>query len=612
MTNELSLSELPDIGINPSFRVTVVHAKKHIPDVLVLTLSRPKEFVFVPGQYLWLVLPERSKKNGVVDRRAFSLTSCANTRYIELLIRKVDTDYHAALFALEKGDGVDVIGPFGSAFSSYEKGAIMIAGGTGIAPFVSILRSPVADQRFSLLHYSREKEPLYCVRELRAGVRKKKFHLALREGMPTQQDIVHIVRAGDTRAIFISGPQGFVDAVSNLLRAEHIKPDCLRYEALYPTDPFAEKLRSLFSDMRMAAPARSDAGDIPELGDLFLQVIRQTSNHVMLTDGNGKIVYANQAAERITGYTLAELKGQTPRVWGGLMPPAVYSEFWTALKKGESVEKTVLNRRRNGQLYVAIFTLTPIVIHGGIVCFIATEEDITELKKVDQTKSEFITLASHQLRTPISIIQWYAELFLSGDFGKITSGQREALEEIKHGGKRMEHLVNALLTVSMVELGVSKKEKMPIDIRKLLRDVVQSEKTRIMDKRIVVSFRIPKHLSPVISDPKFLRIILDNLLSNAIQYTPRGGRISISASFKAKTKETIFRISDTGIGIPKDQQDRVFKKFFRAENAKKVYTGGTGLGLYLVKSIVEQLDGSISFVSQEGKGTAFIVALPAD
>jgi signal transduction histidine kinase len=253
--------------------------------------------------------------------------------------------------------------------------------------------------------------------------------------------------------------------------------------------------------------------------------------------------------------------------------------------------------------------IAPVVLNSKIVGAVEVFRDITREREMDKAKTEFVSLASHQLRTPLSAVNWYSEMLLAGDAGSVTPEQRKYIEEIYHGNLRMVDLVNTLLDVSRIELGTFTMESKPIDIIKLTKEIISEHKLHISEKKIHFSSSFEKNFFNIQIDPKILSMVIHNLLSNAIKYTAPQGKVHISLSFKRKGY-VLLKCSDTGYGIPKAQQDKIFTKLFRADNVIGKDTQGTGLGLYIAKSIVEQCGGKIWFTSKENKGTVFFAELP--
>lgn len=604
---------LPEMTKEPRFRVRVV-ANEHVaPDELLLTLERPQGFAFTPGQYLWLVIPRRTQQHGTVDRRAYHIASGTQHTNLELLIRMVGSDYLREVAALRSGDKAEIIGPMGSAFIAPKQGAVMIASSAGAAPFLSALRSGLAGA-FSFTMFHAKNRPLYCRKELEELARQHaEYSVAFHEGVPKDGDVASFAKDKSTRPVFIAGLQDFVDEATSVLLHAGVAQSSMRYGVFYPLSGTARKLKELFETFRTQlndeGGSLSETGQgLPQLDHVFFMAARQTTNHVVITDPHGMILYVNEAAESITGYTFKEMRGQTPRLWGGLMPPAFYEELWREKAGSEKPVYEVLNRRRDGRLYVARLHVAPIMADGHAIAYVGTEEDITDLRLLDKAKTEFVSLASHQLRTPLSAVNWYTEMLLAGDAGKITDAQRKYLDEIAHGSQRMVDLVNTLLHVSRIELGTFKIEPEPVDVAALVRSVIDEQKPQIDGKKLHVRQYFSAGIPDIQADPKLLRMVFQNLLSNAVKYTDDGGRIDVSIS--AEGKELHAAVADTGWGIPKDQQDKIFTKLFRADNVKGRVTDGTGLGLYIAKSIVDRSGGSMWFESEEGKGTTFHVVLP--
>ena len=200
-------------------------------------------------------------------------------------------------------------------------------------------------------------------------------------------------------------------------------------------------------------------------------------------------------------------------------------------------------------------------------------------------------------------------MLLAGDAGEVTPTQKKYLEEIYNGNQRMVDLVNTLLDVSRIELGTFIVESKPTDFTKLVLSVVAEQRPQIDEKKIKFVPSFEDNIPLMQADPKLLRMVIQNLLSNAIKYTPDDGRIKLSLSLADK-RNVLLKVFDTGYGIPKNQQDKIFGKLFRADNVVGKDTEGTGLGLYLAKSIVEQAGGQIWFKSIENRGSTFFVLLP--
>lgn len=501
--------------------------------------------------------------------------------------------------------------------------------------------------------------------------------------------------------------------------------------------------------------------------EILYAALESSSNHIVITNPEGKIVYANKAVSTITGYDREEIIGNTPRLWGGLMSQDFYQHFWETIKhKKQSFSGEIKNRRKNGELYTALSRVSPILgPHEELWGFIGTEEDITarkereltleqqttELtqtksqiehekaryqallnsigdgvvacdpngvaifvnsaaenllgatqqqllgnvwatsvpqvvddqknpvpyeqlahimakntghtahttysyitssgtplpvavtaspiildgvflgtiivfrditneKQVDRAKTEFVSLASHQLRTPLSAINWYTEMLLAGDAGVLLPEQLKYLQEVASANARMIQLVNDLLNVSRIELGTFLSNPQPVKPITILRSVMDEQKPAIDEKQLTLTETHTPDLS-IQADPVLFRAIIQNLLSNAVKYTPEHGSISITltqvpestliAEVQVPALSMLFSITDTGYGIPAHQASRIFTKLFRADNVQEKDTQGTGLGLYIAKSICQAAGGDIWFSSKENQGTTFYFYIPA-
>jgi PAS domain S-box-containing protein len=340
---------------------------------------------------------------------------------------------------------------------------------------------------------------------------------------------------------------------------------------------------------------------------------------VFATDQNGKVILINRTAETLTGWHSKEVMG---KIWpvvidletgDGIKVPPDKRPLFLAIHARKTTTTTTSSSyfyvRRNGTKFPVDITVSPVIIGGKIIGAISVFRDVTKEKAIDKTKTEFVSLASHQLRTPLTTISWYTEMILKGDVGRIIPAQKKYLEKIYQGNQQMIGLVNTLLNVSRIELGTLVVKLEPTDIIKLAQNVLDEQKPKIEKKKLIIKESFAKDVPTFLADPQLLRMVLQNLLSNAVEYTPPGGKIELAISYDSK-KAILIEVSDTGYGIPKNQQDKIFTKLFRADNVRDKEIGGTGLGLYIVKSIVENSGGKIWFKSKENKGTTFYVTLP--
>lgn len=350
-------------------------------------------------------------------------------------------------------------------------------------------------------------------------------------------------------------------------------------------------------------------------------ILESIGDGLVVVNKEGKITYVNQAFEKMIGWDSEEILGKhiidvVPRESESGEKVQFNERILTKVLSGEVVIADLTNPfyyiRKDGTRFPTSSIVTPIILDGEIIGVVETFRDITKEKEIDKAKTEFVSLASHQLRTPLSTINWYTEMLLAGDVGKLNSDQEKYLNEVYRGNQRMVGLVNALLSVSRMDLGTFVLEPEPTNITELVRGVANEQKPQIDQKKITLFPKFGTNIPLIHTDPKLLRMVIQNLLSNAVKYTPQKGKIEISLDLIGDKKTLLFRISDNGYGIPKSQQDKIFTKLFRADNVKEKDTEGTGLGLYMVKSIIDNSKGRVWFESAEDQGTTFNVELPVN
>lgn len=228
--------------------------------------------------------------------------------------------------------------------------------------------------------------------------------------------------------------------------------------------------------------------------------------------------------------------------------------------------------------------------------------------RLDALKTSFVSLASHQLRTPLTAINWYAEALLSKSKGPLNRVQEEYAAALHAGGQRMSSLIGDLLQASSLDLGTYTSTMVEVDAAATLRTVMQDVQQLIAKKGIALNTNIEPQLPTFTADRQFLTAIFQNLISNSVKYTPPGGTITVDV--QRQRQFLLIHIGDTGIGIPKAQQEQIFTKLFRADNAKQLDSDGTGLGLYIAKAVVSRMKGEMWFSSVENRGTDFYIKLP--
>jgi PAS domain S-box-containing protein len=333
------------------------------------------------------------------------------------------------------------------------------------------------------------------------------------------------------------------------------------------------------------------------------------------TDEFGRITRVNPAAQELLGFSEAELIG----TWFPKKIMAVtYDEhpvtlidrpITKAFLTGKPVSEKLYYRRKDGYKIALSVNISPIILNGKPLGAIEVFRDITLEQEIDRMKSEFISLASHQLRTPLSATKTYTHMLYDGYMGKLNAAQKKALGTIISATDRMNELISTLLNVTRIESGSIEVTPKLIRLDKIAGEVIKELSLMADNKSITLSLAVRGKASTTIkTDSLIVKEVIVNLVSNAIKYTPDGGQVELIVL--PRKDKVVVEIKDTGWGIPKYSQDQIFSKFFRAQNIVQRETTGTGLGLYLVKGLLEALGGKIWFVSDEGKGTRFSFSLP--
>ena len=337
---------------------------------------------------------------------------------------------------------------------------------------------------------------------------------------------------------------------------------------------------------------------------------------IVAVDTHGRVVRFNAAARSmlgieseavVIGRQYFELFGLTDM--NGRNVPRRSRPLVLCLETGErinaSVEPKFLMVRNDATTFPAGIIVNPVVSGGKTIGAVQVFRDLTEEAAAERAKSEFVALASHQLRTPLTAVRWYADALAET---KERAEREKMLAQIRRSVVRMAAIVSTILDVSKFEAGTVKSKAVRIDPRRMLDDVLQGLAVQMDERQLAVEREYPAKAVTVKADPVLLRVALENLVSNAVKYSRPGGTVVVSV--RKTAGEVRIAVEDQGIGILKDEQKRVFTKFFRGSNAKKIETEGNGLGLYLTKSYIEQMGGKIWFESRPGEVTTFFVTMP--
>lgn len=376
------------------------------------------------------------------------------------------------------------------------------------------------------------------------------------------------------------------------------------------------RLEQLYKDQEREITQRTAA--LRKQYTLDRTILDSIDQGVITVDRKGNVTGFNPAAARLLGRKKQEVMGSSAIELLDLRghrgtPLGITHPLTTCLTKHRQVRSPANAHwsimRQDDTMLPVLLAVSPLSEGKTFFGAIIVLQDITEERRLDYLKSEFITLASHQLRTPLSAIRWYVELF-EEEKKTLTENQRSYLKEIDHGLVRMVALLTALLHASHLEGEGLRPEMQTIDVSALVREMEGDCETMAGEAGVHCQMSAPRRKIAMKTDPTLLRIVLQNLVSNAVKYSRKGKHIMIG--FSANKSHIVFSVEDQGVGIPASEQKRVFQRFFRAKNVRQMDTDGNGLGLYITKSIVERLGGTIAFRSRENEGTTFTVSFPVN
>jgi signal transduction histidine kinase/putative methionine-R-sulfoxide reductase with GAF domain len=368
---------------------------------------------------------------------------------------------------------------------------------------------------------------------------------------------------------------------------------------------YAEHLATALENAQLYEEAQTDR---TRLGLIF----DSTSDGIVLLGRDGRVETANRRAGELLGFD----PDRTSQVTlAGLLA----DRFPSAAEHERAVATfgaLLADPDRGGRGDIELQKPARRILHwvgrptrnaaGATVGLTVTFQDVTEEREVSQMKSDFVSFVTHQLRTPLAGIRWMLEL--AGRDPALSEETRSFMADALSANLRLVTLVNDLLNIARLESGKLKLAPEEVDLGRMTGEVLEELAGLIRDKGHRLTVAAEAALPPAWADPQLLRQAVVNLVSNAVKYTPPGGEVAIRIGRDGEHVQ--WAVRDSGIGIPPEAQGRLFEKFYRAENAVTMETEGTGLGLYLVRLIVEQLGGRVACASEEGRGSTFTLALP--
>lgn len=349
-----------------------------------------------------------------------------------------------------------------------------------------------------------------------------------------------------------------------------------------------------------------------------ISIIANFTDGLLVFDKNDCLNMGNPKAEKflrtninnLIGTHLKDLNGSS--LVKSIVEVLLKNEAFKKDKKSVAKVKAAHREEvKTGDGQTLEVSAVPIIAGKTSIGTLVSLHDITREKMIEAMKSEFVSIAAHQLRTPLSGIKWTLKMLIDGDLGKISKDQKEILEKTYVSNERMISLVNDLLNVTRIEEGRYIHKPEMVNILDIVEPLVESYKAEAERKGIKLNLETTKKRNlNVAADIEKITLVAQNLLENALKYTPKGGKIIFFVKHKVKANKIEVSVKDSGVGVPKDQQARLFTKFFRAANVMRMETEGSGLGLFICKNIIESHGGEIWFDSEENKGSTFYFTLP--
>ncbi len=352
--------------------------------------------------------------------------------------------------------------------------------------------------------------------------------------------------------------------------------------------------------------------DIADTRSRMRTMINRLSDGVMCTNHDHRVVLANPTFLRMIGCPAASVKGRDIHAFinNTVLLDMIHQSLETPESEfTELTQEITINGGGPSEEAVLSFRCSPFRDRSGRnIGVITVIHDITALKQMDRMKSEFVSTVSHEIRSPMNSVLMQLQVVLDGLAGDVTEKQREILTRASVKIENLAKMASELLDLARIESGLISQEREKVDMLGIIRELAAFHLPGAISKSVEVVLDIPESLPPVLANRRNMEEVLSNLITNAIKYSPDGGRITISAS--SGTEYLTILVQDTGMGISAEDRERIFQRFYRIKNDKTRYITGTGLGLAIVKSILEAHGGRIEVESAPGEGSTFFVFLP--
>jgi len=411
------------------------------------------------------------------------------------------------------------------------------------------------------------------------------------------------------------------------------RPGALTYEAPVVL-PNGERREVIVNKATFLKPDGSAGGVVGVITDItgrktierdlrtLSNAIREADQTIMITSRDGIIEYINPAGERVTGYTLAEIKGRTPRLFkSNAHGPEFYRAMWATILAGRNWSGHVVNRRKSGELYDEEMTISPVRDADGTVThFVAIKRDVSgriraqrdlmeakeRAERATRLKDKFVSLVAHDLRTPLTAVSGFAAILAQELDHAMNADQRDLMERVRKGTDNMGRMIDDLLTLSRVQSGHITPHPGKVNARALAEDLIEGFRPTAARRGVILANDIPHGLT-VYADRALLTEVVRNLIENAIKFMRGAGRVIVSAT---GGERTVISVEDNGPGIPADLLPHLFKSEVKTSTPGARGEVGTGLGLPLCHDIITASGGSIKVESSPGKGAAFHISLP--
>jgi PAS domain S-box-containing protein len=336
---------------------------------------------------------------------------------------------------------------------------------------------------------------------------------------------------------------------------------------------------------------------------------------LVVTDEHGAITIVNSYALSVLGYTEEELIGKwMPKSIVAVDPygrtlSTLARPIIKALTAGHAISSYSHYLTKSGSVIPVHITVSPILVGNRPTGAVEVFRDLTKEQQLEVAKEEFVSLASHQLRTPATAVKSILSMLASGDFGPLNDRQQNYINKAVQSNDRQLQTIEELLNVALVDAGKMELDLEYIDLAGVVREATNDHLSTVTDRDQELKLKAPDQLK-LLADAKKLRMAIDNLISNASKYSPSGATIDVH--LHTDEPFATLSVNDQGVGIPASEMPNIFAKFSRLPNEFSSKVGGTGLGLFLTKSIIELHRGTLAVQSEEGTGSTFTMRLPTN